>query len=230
MIGKGVLLAAALSAAAIVASASAAAAGPAWEFTSPGTSFNNDDWDFAAAFTVNSTVTVSGLGYYADPYNGQVDSNPVALYQCADVGCDSTATLLASAVVTNIYPLNGHFRYVTIPNVTLNPGVGYEVAGASFADNYTWNDPGFTTDPAINYPLDQTRWQLGTTPDFLNYVNYNEIESDGFWGPNIYLGSSTGFTGGVPEPATWASLMIGLFGVGAVLRSRRKLAAASAVA
>lgn len=34
----------------------------------------------------------------------------------------------------------------------------------------------------------------------------------------------------VPEPATWASMILGLLGVGAVLRSRRKLAGATAVA
>jgi hypothetical protein len=36
--------------------------------------------------------------------------------------------------------------------------------------------------------------------------------------------ADTGGPGGVPEPATWAMLMIGFFGIGGVLRSpRRKL-------
>ena len=32
----------------------------------------------------------------------------------------------------------------------------------------------------------------------------------------------------VPEPATWAMMLVGLFGLGAAMRSRRQLAAATA--
>ena len=68
----------------VLGAGSSALAGPAWEFTSPGNDYSNGTWDFATAFTVSSDVTASGLGYYASPTNGQVNSNPVALYQCAD--------------------------------------------------------------------------------------------------------------------------------------------------
>src|SRR5580700_3800067 len=107
-VSKGFMTIAA-AAALVAASASASHAGPAWEFTSAGTSFNNNTWDFGAIFTVNSPVTVSGLGYYADPNNGQVATNPVNLYGCADPACATTGTLLASAIVTNAFPLQGHF-------------------------------------------------------------------------------------------------------------------------
>jgi len=210
-----------------MAAAGAANATAAWEFSAPGNDFSNGTWDFASAFTVNTTVTASGLGYYASPTNGQVASNPVALYQCADVNCDSTATLIASATVTNIYPLNGHFRFVTIDPITLNPGVGYEVAGVSNGDNYTWNDTGFATNAAVTLTSisgGTTRWQSLGTPDFLNYTNTAQIEQDGFWGPNVYLGAATGFTD-VPEPATWSMLIGGVFGIGAMIRRRAKVAA-----
>jgi hypothetical protein len=175
---------------------SASHAGSAWEFTSIGTERNLGSFDFADAFTVNSTVEATGLGYFASPVNGQVDSNPVVLYQCSDIACDGTATILASVTVTNTYAIVGHFRYVTIPTVTLSPGVGYEVAGVSFSDDYAFDDPGFATDPAINYPLNETRWSNISTPDFLNSVNTAEIVSDGFHGPNVFLGAPTF----VPEP------------------------------
>ncbi len=189
----------------------------------PATAINNNNWIFADAFTVTSTVTASGLGYYADPSNGQVDANQVALYKCDTAGCFTTATLLATATVTNIYPLNGHFRYVTISPVTLTPG-DYEVSGVSHGDNYTWNDIGFHTDPSIVYPLSMTRWQLsgGNSPDFLNYVNNNEIETDGFHGPNVYLGSAGGFTG-TPEPASWALMIAGFGLVGGALAGHAPL-------
>lgn len=206
---------------AVAGLASGAHATPGWEFTSPGNSFTDGVWDFATAFTANANVTLSGLGYYADPITGNADGNQVALYQCADVSCSTTATLLASTTVTNTYPLTGHFRYVTISPINLIAGVSYEVAGVSNSDNYTWDDPGFAVNPAITLVGDAdgntTRWQSLNTPSFLNYINYNEIEPDGFWGPNIFLGSPT-FTHAAPEPASLALLGVALLGLGMVRR------------
>jgi hypothetical protein len=143
---------------------SAAQAAPGWEFVSTaGNNYTDGVWDFATAFIANTNVTVSGLGYYADPITGNADGNQVAFYRCDDVACSTTATLLASAMVTNSYPLTGHFRYARITPINLIPGTSYEIAGVSNADNYTWNDPGFTVNPAISPVSDiygyTTRWQ-----------------------------------------------------------------------
>ena len=205
--------------------ASPALAGSAWEFTTPGNSYTNGVWDFATAFSVNSDVTASGLGYYADPVTGNADGNAVALYECADAACLTTGTLLASATVTNIYPINGHFRYVTITPITLLAGHSYEVAGVSNQDNYTWNDPGFAVDPAITLLTTSgqaSRWQSLGTPDFLTGSGFIDRGSeDAYWGPNVFFGNAGGFTGGVPEPASWA-MMLGGFGlVGSAMRRRK---------
>lgn len=205
-----------------IGAAAVAQATPLWEFTSAGNSYSNGSWDFATPFSVTSDLTATGLGYYADPNNGFVDANEVALYQCADVNCSTTGTLIASATVTNIYPLLGHFRYVTISPVSLQAGVSYEVAGVSHGDNYTWNDPGFATDPNITLIATNGqvgRWQSGTTADFLNFGQSDLGTQDGYWGPNIFVGAPT-FTGNVPEPPMLALLGIGLVGMGFARRKR----------
>ena len=63
--------AAALALALTLTTAGASTAGPLWEFDRAGHSFTNDNWDFATSFTALADLTVSGLGWYADPVNGQ---------------------------------------------------------------------------------------------------------------------------------------------------------------
>jgi hypothetical protein len=172
---------------------------------------------------VNSDVTLSGLGYYADPITGNVDSNAVAFYQCADTACLTTGTLLASTNVTDAYPINGHFRYVTISPIDLVAGVSYEVAGVSNADNYTWNDPGFAVNPAVSI-LDtsgqESRWSKIGTPDFLTGSGFIDIPGeDGYWGPNVFFGAPSFAT---LEPSTWAMMLLGFLGLGFAGHRRAK--------
>ncbi|MFN9927817.1 MAG: PEP-CTERM sorting domain-containing protein [Phenylobacterium sp.] len=213
---KALILAGAMA----LVSGTAAVAGPAWEFDTPGNDFSNGIWNFGQAFTVTQDVQASGLGYYAGPNDGQVNDNPVALYQCDNSNClGGGATLLASVVVDNTYALLGHFRYVTIAPLTLKTGVGYAVQGVSSGNNYTWNNPGFATDPLVTR-LGGTRWKAQGTPDFLNFEKNDQ--SDGYWGPNVFLGDAGGFTGAIPEPSTWAMMLMGFFGLGSMLRSARQ--------
>jgi hypothetical protein len=221
--------AAAVTLAVGLATTAMAAGAPGWEFTTPGNSYTNGQWDFATAFTVNSDVTLSGLGYYADPVTGNVDGNPVAFYQCADTACLTTGTLLASTTVTDVYPETGHFRYVTISPMSLIAGDSYEVAGVSNSDNYTWNDPGFAVNPALSILStsgQESRWASLGTPSFLTGSGSLDIPGeDGIWGPNVFLGSPSFAT---PEPTTWALMLLGFAGLGfAGLRSRKAVSIAT---
>lgn len=191
----------------------------AWEFDEAAQSFSNGSWNFANSFTVLNSVTVSGLGWYADPNTGNVDANPVALYSCDTAGCLTTGTLLAQVTVDNTYALQGHFRFVTIPELVLAPGE-YLIGGVSDSNFYTWNNAGFTVNPNLTY--NDNRWfrvNSGDMPTF-NTVVQNDV-TDGYWGPNLFLGEPT-FTGGVPEVSTWAMLLMGFGAIGGALRSSRR--------
>jgi hypothetical protein len=55
------------------------------------------------------------------------------------------------------------------------------------------------------------------------YVRYGSVSGGGEWGDSAVgtaLSSNSG-TPAVPEPATWAMMLVGFFGVGSTLRSRR---------
>lgn len=211
---RNLLLAAAAALALAAGSAQAAVSGPAWSFTSVNINFNNNDWNFANNFEVLNPVTVTGLGYYADPGTGAVNTNPVSLFACDAPGCNTTGTLLASAIVDNTYPLTNLFRFVTIPALNILPGF-YQVAGISRGDNYTWNTNGFQTNPDIRYITNT--WQLAsgaTNPFFLDFVRADQI--DGYWGPNLFLGQPT-FTG-VPVPGALALFGVGLLGLAGLRR------------
>ena len=68
----------------------------------------------------------------------------------------------------------------------------------------------------------------GTIPSF-NFTNAGGYDTIVLSTTNDGSGFALGFTAGfsVPEPATWAMMLTGFLGLGAVMRSRRKLATAS---
>ena len=178
-------------------------AGPIYEFDSPGNSFTNGSWKFALNFRVLNTMTVTGLGYYADPQSGGVDNNAVALF-------DSQQNLLASVVVTNQYAIYDLFRYVTISQLVLGPGV-YQIVGVSRGDNYTWNNVNHRFASGIEYVSNS--W-VQDSNGIASYVSGAQGDSSyGFAGPNMFVGTPD-FTGTVPAPTTLILLGLGLIGLG----------------
>jgi hypothetical protein len=89
--------------------------------------------------------------------------------------------------------------------------------------------PGSTSVPFVPTDIADVAWQnatssttLGTLPNGDLYVVHND---QGVPGPVNYgllkewLGP---VTGGVPEPSTWAMMLVGLGGLGALIRQRRR--------
>lgn len=192
-----------LATAALVAAAAAPAAAvttPAWEFTGPVTGFSNNAWNFGTRFTAQS-FRVTALGYFDANQDGFSSDHEVALY-------DASGTLLRSATVTSAAALIGNFRYVNVAPLVLT-GTS-QIQATSGTDNYTWNTTNFAT--ASGVALVGNYWELGNSPVFLS-TPQNDVR-DGYWGGNL-LGAA------VPEPASWAMLIIGFGAVGATARRRR---------
>jgi hypothetical protein len=63
----------------------------------------------------------------------------------------------------------------------------------------------------------------------LSLINANTIAAgNDFAVDDIFLGTQSTVTGGIPEPTTWAMLILGFGGIGAAIRRRRRLPAFAA--
>lgn len=98
--------------------------------------------------------------------------------------------------------------------VTDNSCAGNSWSGVGISDNGVGT---FT----LNFSQAKTSVNLS---DF--YVRYGSVYGGGAWGDQA-VGSvvAAPVAGGVPEPATWAMMLIGFFAIGSTLRSRRAVLA-----
>lgn len=184
-----------------------------WEFSSVGSTLNNGNgYSLGDVFTVNTTINVDFLGYYAVGGSAAAlaENHPVALY-------DASGNLLASSTINSSSVwFSSNFVYNPISTITLLAGQTYVIDGASgFTDQYVWDDPGFTVYAPITLLGDN--WSLGNGDYFTGTTVIGDV-SDGYWGPNF--GFSTAAT---PEPSSLMLLGTGLVGLAGMLR--RKLMA-----
>lgn len=157
-------------------------------------------------FTALEALTVTALGYYADPtLSSFLNDHPVALY-------DLNGNILATTIVTNASPLTGLFRFNSIVPLTLNVGESYVLGGVTgySADNapvdkYTHDPLDLTIDPRIAFVENR---EMNNTQNNLVFPTFVEISVDpplqfGWFGPNLLVVS-------VPEPGTLIILGGGL--------------------
>jgi hypothetical protein len=180
-------------------------------------------------FTANSTFQVNRLGFVDANQDGLIESHGVAIWELDGVAPIVTGTV-ASGVAA---PLEGMFRWVSIPDVQLNAGGVYIIVGSyAGTELWTWSPPccwdtvGVTdvlVDPRISLAgRGYGRAAVGTVsldvyPSWVGW-GYGDNTRDAFIGPNFdFAGDSP-----IPEPGTFGVVAAGLAALILGLRWKRR--------
>jgi hypothetical protein len=178
----------------------------------------------AFEFTLNETITVTQLGFYAQSIGGSGDTPHVSLINLslplvagqpvvlADTGNINGGT---GGTITNSLGWN----YYSIAPVTLTAGTTYAVsAPIYFAEQYS-STSGFTLGSAIaTSSFDLDGGFSGWANSGYNFASLSNSAPGAFIGANFQY---TVDTTGVPEPSTYALLGAGLAFLVFHLRRRR---------
>jgi hypothetical protein len=170
-------------------------------------------WDF----TANDAITVDALGVFDSGQVGLTDSYEVGLW-------DSAGDLLAETTVSSgtADPLVNQWRYAAITPVTLVTGDTYYLGALYLTSDDNLIFPGVdsgTVTTTTNITFGQATYAGGSS--LSDPTTGFPTAGPGFFGPNIAIAG--GIPEGVPEPATWAMMLLGFAGLGyASYRSSRR--------
>jgi len=226
-LARGALFAAAVACAPLAAPI-AAQANTAIQFLGTGTTFTgfSTDETIGWAFIANEDLRVTRLGWFVTAPSLNAD-HEVGIW-------DTSGALLVSATVLAPGPASPDgFRYVATPfaPVILTAGRSYLIGGRdrnTDGDSYITSLTSLVTDPAITF-RGALRSADGSGFAFPNLFS-NGVR--GRFGPNFQFDvvPRAPMGGAVPEPATWAMMILGFGAAGVVLRQRRRQDAATGVA
>lgn len=204
--------------------------GPAYTFTTAPVSAQGD-LSLGFTFTANVNFDVTSLGYYDDQANGNGFLSPHEVGIFAGDGADGPGALLASTTLAagtsgTLGP--NDFRYQAITLLALVAGDTYTIAGVSGSpvDPWIYGGPsevtGFAVNPDVTIPVNAARYLytsagLVDPPD--HYSDYQ-----------FYAVNFNGPVSSVPEPSTWAMILLGFAVLGVAGYRRSKVAAKLAAA
>ena len=171
----------------------------------------------AAVLALAGAAPAFAAGFAGDTVNGT--------YYYPDTG--SVYEDDGSAVAPTSFFFNTGF-----PNTTATVGdtqitISFDAGGGAF-NGTSFNGPvitDLTSSRITGVTLDAATTLAGFTASDLSFTsNSVSFNLEGLWVPdasNIVV-ADIQFGGGVPEPATWALMLVGFAGLGATLRSGRK--------
>ena len=199
--------------AAVIASTSPAVAAPAINLLTPGLEYSGSPYTLGFEFSVSSAQSVSALGVYDNLGNG--------LTAPAQIGIWSTGgTLLTSTtIVAGGGTLNGLFRYASITPFALTAGTHY-IVGAYTTDLASSLGTGQSGTGNVN-PLVTVYTDRYVNSSSFSFPSTTNSFAGGAWlGANFDFGAAAA----VPEPATWAMMLLGFGAIGVALRRPRQQA------
>lgn len=167
------------------------------------------DLDLGINFTVTAPVTINKLGAFT---NGN-SAIAVTLYKLTSV---TTGSAIAAASVAGAPDAGSNYAFTAIAPITLGPGL-YQI-NARYIDpangNYNPNSGNTATVLFNTYG-----GKLAFAGSYYNYTGTNSIATtlDGV----SQLSYGAGTFNAVPEPQTWALLVLG-FGMVGIAARRRK--------
>jgi hypothetical protein len=200
-----------LASAAMVALTTIGGTGPAWavvalEFSKLDTAPAGFDASAGWSFTTNEKITVTALDAF-DP-TGDGSAGTVRLY-------NASGTVLGSAKVTTSDPKEGSpilfFTAKLSKPIVLAAKTTYFIAedlGTATLANATVT--GLTTSSAIKYDVEVAAMGQGKNP---TTDATGGMFSPGIFGPNFDVGA---VGAAIPEPSTWAMMLLGFAGIGFV--------------
>ena len=189
-------------------------ASPAITLTTPGRIFLSETYTLGFSFTVASTQSIDALGVY--------DDGGLPLAVDAQVGLwDASGNLLDSVTVPAAGgTLNGDFRYAGVTPYALTAGTTYVVGAFLSSGSATSLGTGQGIGTGSVNPLVTLEQDQFNDNGAFSFPNVSDGHVGGAW-----LGANFDLSGGaVPEPSSWAIMIIGTGLAGAVLRRRTRVA------
>ena len=180
----------------------------------------------SAPTALNNIINQSGLS--ATYVSGVTDFSSFVATTTASYSCNGGCYPELGGVATDA---NGGFGSITFSfasPVTLAGIVVWNEAGSASIESFSLNGvAGVFRMPANSQDFPQPAEVFAFSSITVSTLTLNILSNDGYSGGTILNEVAFDSAGGVPEPATWATLILGLGAVGVAMRRRHIAIAAS---
>lgn len=188
----------------------AAVAAPAFTVSGTPTTLNNPPFTLGYAFSLSQGFSLTGLGMFDAGNDGLFNSYDIGLFDSG--GAVVASTTLGSGASGTL--IDG-YRYASFAPLALSAGdyrIGAYFTNANGEDALFFTGAGNSVSSIAGVSFAGGRFASGGA-----LADPTGAGGDGgYFGPNLLL------SGAVPEPATWAMMIVGFGMVGGVMRQRSK--------